>query len=72
MATIVPGKKSCLEFHKDLSGSILESKGMGAIFYKKGQEILKKGKFFENFEIRQVIVCYNRTQESARIGSVNT
>ena len=28
--------------------SILESKGMGAIFQKKSREMLKKGKIFEN------------------------
>ena len=31
-----------------IPGSILESKGMGAIFHKKGKEILQKGKIFEN------------------------
>ena len=35
--------------YKDIpSGLILESKDMGAIFQKKGKEILKKGKIFEN------------------------
>ena len=29
-------------------GAILENKGMGAIFQKKGKEMLKKGKIFEN------------------------
>ena len=35
--------------YKDIpSGLILESKDMGAIFQKKGKEILKNGKIFEN------------------------
>ena len=38
----MPGTK------KFLSGPILESKDMGAIFQKKGKEILEKGKIFEN------------------------
>ena len=29
-------------------GPILESKGMGAIFHKKGKNMLKKGKIFDN------------------------
>ena len=33
---------------KSTSGPILESKGMTAIFQKKGKEILKKDKIFEN------------------------
>ena len=31
-----------------MTGPILENKGMGAIFWKKGKEMLKKGKTFEN------------------------
>ena len=31
-----------------LTGPILESKGMGAIFQKKGNKMLKKGKILEN------------------------
>ena len=31
--------------------SILESKGMGAIFQKNGKEMLKEGKIFENLNI---------------------
>ena len=34
--------------HGQIPGSILESKGMSAIFQKKGKEMLKKGKIFEN------------------------
>ena len=35
--------------YKDIpSGLILESKDMGTIFQKKGKEILKRGKIFEN------------------------
>ena len=30
-------------------GPILESKGMSAIFQKKGKKMLKRGKIFENF-----------------------
>ena len=30
------------------SGPFLESKGMHAIFQKKGKKMLKKGKIFEN------------------------
>ena len=30
------------------SGPTLESKGMGAFFQKKGKEVLKKSKIFEN------------------------
>ena len=50
---------------------MLESKGMGAIFQKKGKEMLKTGEIFENlgknvqnlriFWKRQVIVCDNST-----------
>ena len=38
----MPGSK------KFLSGPILESKDIGVIFQKKGKEMLKKGKIFEN------------------------
>ena len=31
-----------------MPGPILESKGMGVIFQKKGKEILKNSKIFEN------------------------
>ena len=51
------------------AGPILESKGMGVIFQKKGKKMLKRGEIFENliknvqnlkyFEKRQVIVCDN-------------
>ena len=30
------------------TGAILEGKGMGVIFQKKGKEMLKEGKIFEN------------------------
>ena len=33
---------------KKITGPILEKKGMGAIFQRKGKEILKKGKILEN------------------------
>ena len=33
-----------------LSEPILESKGMGAIFQKKGKEMLKKDKVFKNLD----------------------
>ena len=32
----------------DLSEPILESQGMGAIFYKKSKKLLEKGKILEN------------------------
>ena len=38
-----------LPININITGPILESKGMGAIFQKKCKKMLKRGKIFENF-----------------------
>ena len=40
-------KHHSLPWNGASSGHILDSEGMGAIFYKKGKNMLKKGKTFE-------------------------
>ena len=42
-----------------LSGPTLESNSTGAIFQKKGKEILKKGKIFENLgkNVQNLKIC---------------
>ena len=46
--------------------------GTSAIFQKKGTEMLKTGKMFENLNFKkgQVTACGNRAQKTARIDSI--
>ena len=50
------------------AGSILESKGMGMVFQKKGKEMLKKGKIFENLvkNVQNLKIFRKRTGDCVR------
>ena len=42
------GHKALLFYCDDMTGTILESKCMRAIFQKKSKQMMKKGKIFKN------------------------
>ena len=52
-----------------VTGPILESKGMRAIFQKKGKKSAKKGKIFENFSenVENFKIFWKRALSSVRL-----
>ena len=48
-------ERVCLIRESYTAGSILESKGMHGIFQKKGKEMFKKSKMFENLGIALIV-----------------